>query len=63
MTQRIMESKKKNNEEDQYAKKLIHLVYVVGEIALKFLYYFEKMDKQLQNRRNKAVSNQGQDEL
>ena len=51
MTQMVSKgrSKSKLEETDQKVsqQKLVHLIFIVGEIALKFLYFFEKIDKQL----------------
>ncbi len=44
-------------------QKLIHLIFITGEIALKFLYFFEKIDKQLQHNKNQLMKSEMQDEL
>jgi hypothetical protein len=43
--------------------KLVHLILAVGHIALKFLFYFEKIDAILQSRRSKIQNTQVQNEL
>lgn len=66
MTQMVKgKSKTKFDENDQKVnqQKLIHLIFITGEISLKFLYFFEKIDKQLQNNKNQLMKSDMQDEL
>lgn len=45
MTQNMFTSKKESEiESKDFYYKLMHLIYAAGEIALKFVFYFEKTD-------------------
>lgn len=70
MTQMINENeesqeKKTMSEKEKriYLQKLIHLIFISGEISLKFLYFIEKIDLQLQKRKQEQLRVEMQDEL
>lgn len=44
-------------------QKLVHLIYAVGEIAYRFLFYFEKVDAELQKKKAQKLGSEEQDEL
>lgn len=46
-----------------FKNKLIQLIYFVGQIALKFLYYIEKVDKKLNERKNQILTYGNYNEL
>ena len=70
MTQMINEDEESQQEKKMtqkerriYLQKLIHLLFVSGEISLKFLYFIEKIDLQLQKRKQEQLKIEMQDEL
>jgi hypothetical protein len=63
LTQAVGQGNIRESEAIAHRNKLVHLLLAVGNIALKFLYYFEKVDAILQNRKSNLQNNQAQNEL
>lgn len=63
LTQAVGQANIRENEAVGHRNKLVHLLLAVGNIALKFLYYFEKIDTILQSRKSNLQNKQNQNEL
>lgn len=63
MTQQVENNSKIMQLDLKNGQKLYHLIFAVGEIAFRFLYYFDKIDKELQKKKNQKMNSEAKDEL